>query len=49
MTYPSLGILLAIPVTPAIMLLCEIMTPLGIPVDPLVYIITAISEGSGLL
>lgn len=25
------------------------MTPLGIPVDPLVYMITAISEGAGLL
>lgn len=49
MTYPSLGILLAIPVIEAMMLLCEIMTPFGIPVDPLVYMITAISEGSGLL
>ena len=25
------------------------MTPFGIPVDPLVYMITAISEGAGLL
>lgn len=49
MTYPRLGILLAIPVIEAMMLLWEIMTPFGIPVDPLVYMITAMSEGDGLL
>lgn len=47
-TYPRFGILSAIPVIPAIMLQWEIITPLGIPVDPLVYMITAISEGTGL-
>jgi len=30
------------------MLQWEIITPLGIPVDPLVYMITAISEATGL-
>lgn len=48
-TYPRRGILSAIPVMPAMMLLWEIMTPLGSPVDPLVYMITAISEGAGVL
>lgn len=48
-TYPSSGILSAIPVIPAMMLLWEIMTPFGSPVDPLVYMITAISRGIGLL
>lgn len=46
-TYHRLGIRSAIPVTPAMMLLWEIMTPFGIPVDPLVYMTTAISEGRG--
>lgn len=30
------------------MLQWEIITPLGTPVDPLVYMITATSEGTGL-
>lgn len=36
------------PVIPAIRLLWMIITPLGRPVEPLVYMITARSEGSGL-
>lgn len=48
-TYPRPGIRSAIPVMPAMMLLWEIMTPFGSPVDPLVYMITAISKGPGLL
>lgn len=35
------------PVIPAIRLLWTIMTPLGLPVEPLVYITTARSAGSG--
>lgn len=31
------------------MLLWEIITPFGMPVDPLVYMMTAMSEGSGVL
>lgn len=46
-TYPKLGILSAIPVIPAIRLQCEIITPFGTPVEPLVYIITAMSDGTG--
>lgn len=45
--YHRLGIRSAIPVIPAMMLLWEIMTPFGTPVDPLVYMTTAMSEGSG--
>ena len=47
--YHRLGIRSAIPVMPAMMLLWEIMTPFGMPVDPLVYMMTAMSEGSGCL
>lgn len=47
--YHRLGILSAIPVIPAMMLLWEIITPFGMPVDPLVYMMTAMSEGSGVL
>lgn len=47
--YQRLGIRSAIPVIPAIRLLWEIMTPFGMPVDPLVYMMTAMSEGSGCL
>lgn len=36
------------PDIPAIRLLWTIMTPLGLPVEPLVYMITARSDGSGL-
>lgn len=46
-TYPKLGILSAIPVIPEIRLQWEIITPFGTPVEPLVYIITAMSEGTG--
>ena len=35
------------PVMPAMMLLWEMMTPLGMPVEPLVYMMTAMSEGRG--
>lgn len=45
--YHRLGIRSAIPVMPAMMLLWDIMTPFGIPVDPLVYMTTAMSEGRG--
>lgn len=41
------GIRSDIPVMPAIRLLWEMMTPLGKPVDPLVYMMTAMSEGEG--
>lgn len=37
------------PVMPAMRLPWEIMTPLGMPVEPLVYMITAMSEVSGFL
>lgn len=47
--YLRLGIRSAMPVMPAMMLLWEIMTPFGMPVDPLVYMMTAMSEGSGCL
>lgn len=46
-THPSPGIRWHWPVIPAIRLLWTIMTPLGLPVEPLVYITTAISEGWG--
>lgn len=45
--YLMWGIRSEIPVMPARMLPWEIMTPLGRPVDPLVYMITAMSAGSG--
>lgn len=41
------GIRSEIPVMPAIRLLWEMMTPFGMPVDPLVYMMTAMSEGNG--
>lgn len=47
--YLRLGIRSAMPVTPAMMLPWEIMTPLGMPVEPLVYMMTAMSEDSGCL
>jgi len=47
--YLMLGIRSAMPVIPAMMLPWEIMTPLGMPVEPLVYMMTAMSEGSGFL
>lgn len=46
-SYHRLGIRSAIPVMPAMMLLWEIMTPFGMPVEPLVYMMTAMSEGTG--
>ncbi len=46
-THPSPGMRSHWPVIPAIRLLWTIMTPLGLPVEPLVYITTAISEGWG--
>lgn len=46
-THPSPGIRSHCPVIPAIRLLWTIMTPLGLPVEPLVYITTARSEGWG--
>ncbi len=48
-THFRLGMRSAMPVMPAMMLLWEITTPLGMPVDPLVYMITAISDGTGCL
>lgn len=48
-TYFRSGMRSAMPVMPAMMLLWEIMTPLGMPVEPLVYMITAISDGTGCL
>ena len=47
-THPSPGMRSHWPVIPAIRLLWTIMTPLGLPVEPLVYITTARSEGCGL-
>lgn len=47
--YLRLGIRSAMPVMPAMMLPWEIITPLGMPVEPLVYMMTAMSEGSGCL
>lgn len=41
------GIRSEIPVMPAIKLLWEMRTPFGTPVDPLVYMMTATSEGNG--
>lgn len=49
LTYLRLGILSAMPVIPAMMLPWEIMTPLGMPVEPLVYMMTAMSEACGCL
>lgn len=46
-THPSPGMRSHWPVIPAIRLLWTIMTPLGLPVEPLVYITTARSEGWG--
>lgn len=48
-SYPSPGIRSHCPVIPAIKFLCIIITPLGLPVDPLVYITKAISVGTGRL
>lgn len=48
-SYSRFGIRSAMPATPAMMFLWEIMTPLGMPVEPLVYMITAISLGRGCL
>lgn len=48
-SYPRPGILSHCPVIPAIKFLCTIITPLGLPVEPLVYITKAKSEGAGLL
>lgn len=47
LAYLRFGSRSAMPVMPAMMLPWEIMTPLGIPVEPLVYMMTAMSEGSG--
>lgn len=49
LAYLRLGIRSAMPVMPAMMLPWEIMTPLGMPVEPLVYMMTAMSKGSGCL
>lgn len=46
-TYPSPGMRSHWPVIPAMRLLWTIMTPLGRPVEPLVYISTARSDGLG--
>lgn len=46
-TYSRSGMRSAMPVMPAMMLLWEIITPLGMPVEPLVYMMTAMSEGRG--
>ena len=49
MTYVTVGCTLApIAAAAANRLLCDITTPLGNPVEPLVYIITAVSSGRGL-
>lgn len=48
LSYPSPGILSHWPVIPAIKLLWCIITPLGRPVEPLVYMTIAMSEGVGL-
>lgn len=47
-THPSPGMRWHWPVIPAMRLLWAIMTPLGRPVEPLVYITTARSDGWGL-
>lgn len=49
LAYLRLGIRSAMPVIPAMMLPWEIMTPLGMPVEPLVYMMTAISVDCGCL
>lgn len=46
-SYHMFGIRSEIPVMPAIRLLWEMVTPFGMPVEPLVYMMTAMSEGSG--
>lgn len=46
-SYHMFGIRSEIPVMPAIKLLWEMRTPFGTPVDPLVYMMTATSEGNG--
>lgn len=48
-THPSPGMRSHWPVIPAIRLLWAIMTPLGRPVEPLVYITTARSDGWGFI
>lgn len=48
-SYLRFGIRSAMPVIPAMMLPWEIMTPLGMPVEPLVYMMTAISVDCGCL
>ena len=47
--YSRLGMRSAMPVMLAMMLLWEIITPLGMPVEPLVYMTTAMSDGAGCL
>src|SRR4029434_6223133 len=42
-THLGVAMLSAMPVMPATRLLWEIMTPLGLPVEPLVYMMTAMS------
>lgn len=49
LAYLRSGIRSAMPVMPAMMLPWEIMTPLGMPVEPLVYMMTAMSEDCGCL
>lgn len=46
-THPSPGMRSHWPDIPAMRLLCTIMTPLGRPVEPLVYMTTARSDGWG--
>lgn len=48
-SYLMFGIRSSMPPSPAMMLLWEIMTPLGRLVEPLVYIMAAMSEGPGCL
>ena len=48
-SYSRLGMRSAMPVMLAMMLLWEIITPLGMPVEPLVYMMTAMSDGAGCL
>lgn len=47
-THPRPGMRSHWPVMPAMRLLWMIITPLGLPVEPLVYITTARSDGWGL-
>lgn len=49
LAYLRFGIRSAMPVIPEMMLPWEIMTPLGMPVEPLVYIMTAMSDDRGCL